>query len=96
MRLKTEVASGLLWILFLAVEKEYLARIDSRQKPSVDATRDDGAKRDLASTFDLRPSTFDLDKILNRRFNHKHKKRSWNNPRPFLIIGAMGRLDKVW
>jgi hypothetical protein len=30
-RLKTLVASGIFWILFFAVEKEYLARKDSRQ-----------------------------------------------------------------
>ena len=34
MRLKTLVESGIFWILFFAVEKEYLARMDSRQKPS--------------------------------------------------------------
>jgi hypothetical protein len=28
------LASGIFWILFFAVEKEYLARKDSRQKPS--------------------------------------------------------------
>ena len=33
-RLKTLVASGVFWILFFAVVKEYLARRDSRQKPS--------------------------------------------------------------
>jgi len=32
--LKTLAASGIFWILFFAVEKEYLARRDSRQKPS--------------------------------------------------------------
>jgi hypothetical protein len=32
--MKNIVASGIFWILFIAVEKEYLARRDSRQKPS--------------------------------------------------------------
>ena len=32
LRLKTLVASGIFWILFFAVEKEYLARRDSSQK----------------------------------------------------------------
>ena len=45
LRLRTLVASGIFWILFFAVEKEYLVRRDSRQKPSADAARDDGAKR---------------------------------------------------
>ncbi|MFT6910382.1 MAG: hypothetical protein ACJAS1_007111, partial [Oleiphilaceae bacterium] len=29
---------------------------------------------------------------LNRRFN-KQKKRTWYNPRPFFITGAMERLE---
>jgi len=37
-RLKTLVASGVFWILFFAVVKEYLARRDSRQNH-----QDDGA-----------------------------------------------------
>jgi hypothetical protein len=34
LRLITLAASGIFWILFFVVEKEYLARKDSRQKPS--------------------------------------------------------------
>jgi hypothetical protein len=33
-RLRTLVASGIFWVLFFAVEKEYLVRRDSKQKPS--------------------------------------------------------------
>jgi hypothetical protein len=36
------------WILFFAVEKEYLARKDLRQNHHADAARDDAAKRALS------------------------------------------------
>jgi hypothetical protein len=43
LRLKTLAASGLSWLLLLAVEKKSLARKDSRQNH-----QEDGAKRALA------------------------------------------------
>jgi hypothetical protein len=47
-RLRTFAASGLSWLLLLAVEKKSLAQKDSRQNHHADAAREDGAKRALA------------------------------------------------